>query len=132
MALVGALCVLIYLPAKLSTEGLTSSSAYVPVYTWSRYLANTGVYLANLLYRSNPQVALGVTPLTHLQVGCVFAVLIAIALWMRSRPVWFGLLFFVIALLPVSFVEARLGFVLYLPLAGMALYAAVCLVRIKD
>ena len=37
-----------------------------------------------------------------------------------------------ICLLPVSFVEARLGFVLYLPLAGMALYAAVCLVRFKD
>ncbi len=40
--------------------------------------------------------------------------------------------FFVIGLLPVSFVDARLGFVLYLPLAGMALYAAVCLGRIKD
>jgi hypothetical protein len=132
MALVGALCVLIYLPAKLSPEGLTSSSAYVPVYTWSRYIEDTGVYLADLLYRSNPHVPLGVTPLTPLRVGLVFAVLAAVALWMRSRPVWFGLLFFVIGLLPVSFVEARLGFVLYLPLAGMALYAAVCLVRIRD
>jgi hypothetical protein len=45
---------------------------------------------------------------------------------------WFGLFFFVIALLPVSFVTARLGFVLYLPLAGLALYAAVCLVRVKE
>jgi hypothetical protein len=111
---------------------LTSSPAYVPHYTWSQYIGDTGVYLANLLYRSNPSVTLGVTPLTPLQVGCVFAVLIAVALGMRSRPVWFGLLFFVIALLPVSFVEPRLGFVLYLPLAGLALYAAVCLVRIKD
>ena len=40
----------------------------------------------------------GVTPLTPLAVGCVFAVLAAVALWMRSRPAWFGLLFFVIAL----------------------------------
>jgi hypothetical protein len=132
MALAGALCVLIYIPAKLSPEGLTSSPAYVPVYTWSRYIEDTGVYLADLLYRSNPQVPLGVTPLTPLGVGIVFAVLIVIALAMRSRPVWFGLLFFLIALLPVSFVEARLGFVLYLPLAGMALFAAVCLVRMKD
>lgn len=132
IALLGALIVLIYIPAKLSPEGLTSSPAYVPVYTWSTYLGDTGVYLANLLYRSNPSVALGVTPLTPLGVGIVFAVLAAIALWMRSRPVWFGLLFFLIALLPVSFVTPRLGFVLYLPLAGMALYAAVCLVRIKD
>ena len=132
MTLVAGFCVLIYLPAKLGPEGLTTSSAYVPVYTWSRYLEDTGVYLANLLYRSNPHVALGVTPFTPLQVGLIFAIFIAIALLMRSRPVWFGLLFFVIGLLPVSFVEARLGFVLYLPLAGMALFAAVCLVRIKD
>jgi hypothetical protein len=132
MALVGALCVLVYLPAKLSADGLTSAAAYVPHYTWRHYVENTGVYLANLLYRSNPQVVLGVTPLTPAEVGYVFAGLIAIALWMRSRAVWFGLLFFVIALLPVSFIEPRLGFVLYLPLAGMALYAAVCLVRIKD
>jgi hypothetical protein len=129
MALLGAFCVLIYLPAKLGPEGLTSSPAYVPHYNWSRYLTDTSLYLADLLYRSGP---LSVTPLKPLGVGCVFAALIGVALWMRSRPVWFGLLFFVIALLPVSFVEPRLGFVLYLPLAGLALYAAVCLVRIKD
>jgi len=132
MALAGAFCVLIYLPAKLSPEGLTGSPSYVPHYTWSQYIGDTGVYLAELFYRSNPSNVLGVTPLTPLQVGLVFAVLIAVALWMRSLAVWFGLLFFVIALLPVSFVTVRLGFVLYLPLAGLALYAAVCLVRMKD
>jgi hypothetical protein len=132
MAFAGALCVLIYIPAKLGPEGLTSSPAYVPHYTWSQYLADTGVYLADLLYRNNSSGVLGVTPLTPLKVGCMFALLAAVALWMRSRPMWFGLLFFIIGLLPVSFVEVRLGFVLYLPLAGLALYAAVCLVRIKD
>jgi hypothetical protein len=85
-----------------------------------------------LLYRNNPLVPLGVTPFTPLGVAAFFAVLIAVAFWMRSRVVWFGLLFFVIALLPVSFIPARLGFVLYLPLAGLALYVAVCLVRFKE
>jgi hypothetical protein len=133
MALAGALCVLIYIPAKLDPQGgMTGSPWYVPLYTWSRYIGDTGVYLAELLYRNNPRVSLGVTPLTPLGVGCVFAVLAAVALWMRSRPAWFGLLFFVIALLPVSFITPRAGFVLYLPLAGMALYAAAGLVRIKD
>jgi len=131
-ALLGALCVLIYIPGKLSPDGLASSPAYVPLYTWSRYLEDTGVYLANLLYRSNPDEALRVTAFTPFGVGCIFAVLVAVALWIRSRVAWFGLLFFVIALLPVSFVTARLGFVLYLPLAGLALYAAVGLVRVKD
>ncbi len=132
MALIGAICVLIYLPAKLSPAGLTSSVEYVPVYSWSRYLLNVGTYLADLFYRNNPSARLGVTPFKPLQVALVFALLAAVALWMRSRPMCFGLLFFVIGLLPVSFVDTRLGFVMYLPYAGMALYAAVCVVRIKD
>jgi hypothetical protein len=132
MALVGAICVLIYLPGKVSPEGLASSPEYVPIYTWSRYVTNTGIYLANLLYRNNPAVPLGITALKPLQVGLFFAILAVLAVWMRSRPMWFGLLFFVIGLLPVTFVTARLGFVMYLPYAGMALYAAACLVWIKD
>jgi hypothetical protein len=132
MALLGALCVVIYLPAKLGAGGLAQDTAYIPVYTWARWLEDTGNYLADLLYRNNSALPLGVAPLTPLQVVCFYAALIAIAVWMRSRVVWFGLLFFVITLLPVSFIPARLGFVLYLPLAGLAIYGAVCLVRFKE
>jgi hypothetical protein len=131
MALLGALCVLIYLPAKLGSAGIAQDVAYIPVYTWARWLADTGTYLAELVYRNSPTADLGVQPFTPLGVAGFFAVLIAVALWMRSRVAWFGLLFFVITVLPVSFIPARLGFVLYLPLAGMALYAAVVLVRFK-
>jgi hypothetical protein len=132
MALVGALCVLIYIPAKLGAGGLVQSTDYVPAYSWARWLEDTGTYLADLLYRDNPAAPLGVTPLSPVGVAVFFVILIAIALWLRSRVAWFGLLFFVIALLPVSFIPARVGFVLYLPLAGLALYAAVCLVRFKE
>jgi hypothetical protein len=132
MALLGAVCVLIYLPAKLGANGIAQDTAYVPAYTLARWLEDTGNYLGDLLYRNNPQALLGITPLTPLEIAGFYAVLIAVALWMRSRVVWFGLLFFVIALLPVSFIPARLGFVLYLPLAGMALYGAACLVRFKE
>ena len=124
VAWLGALCVLAYLPAKLSTGGLAGSVAYVPAYTWSRFLENTETYLSYLLYREHPLPAWGV-------VG-FYGLLIAVALWMRSRPMWFGLLFFPIALLPVSFVPARLGFVMYIPLAGLALYLAVLLVSIEQ
>ena len=86
MALLGAFCVLIYLPAKLGPDGLTTTDAYVPHYTWSRYLLDTGVYLADLLYQKNPHVALGVTPFSPLVVALIFVVLIAVALLMRSRP----------------------------------------------
>jgi hypothetical protein len=132
IALMGAVCVLIYLPGKLGPGGLAHDSGYIPSYTWARFLEDTETYLGYLLYRNNPLAVLGVTPLTPVAVACFYAALIAVALWMRSRAVWFGLLFFVIALLPVSFVTPRLGFVLYLPLAGLALYMAVCLVRFKE
>jgi len=132
MALLGALCVLIYIPAKLGTDGIGHDVAYIPVYTLARWLEDTGMYLGDLLYRNDPSMPLGVTPLSPLGVAGFYAVLIAAALWMRSRAMWFGLLFFAITLLPVSFIPARLGFVLYLPLAGLALYAAVCLVRFKE
>jgi hypothetical protein len=132
MALLGALCVLIYIPAKLGAGGLAQDIAYVPSYTWARWMEDTGNYLGDLFYQNNSSLPLGVTPLSPLGVAVFFGVLIAIALWMRSRVLWFGLLFFTITLLPVSFIPARVGFVLYLPLAGLALYAAVCLVRFKE
>jgi hypothetical protein len=131
-ALVGGLCVLIYLPAKLGAAGLGTDAAYITRYTWARWIEDTGTYLAELLYRNNPAAELGVIPFTIFGVVGFYGLLAVIALWMRSRVLWFGLLFFVITLLPVSFIPARLGFVLYLPFAGLALYAAVCLVRFKE
>jgi hypothetical protein len=132
MALLGGLCVLIYLPAKLGSSGIAQDVAYIPRYTLARWLEDTGNYLADLVYRNNSTLPLGVTPLSPLQVAGFYATLIIIAVWMRSRVIWFGLLFFVITALPVSFIPARLGFVLYIPLAGLALYAAVCVARFKD
>lgn len=132
MALLGGLCVLIYLPGKLGAGGLAQNIDYVPSYTWARWLQDTGAYLGSLLYRNDPNRPLGITPLTPLGVAIFYATLIAIAVRLRSRVAWFGLLFLVITLLPVSFIPARLGFVLYLPLAGMALFVAVCLVQFKE
>jgi hypothetical protein len=132
MALLGALVVLIYLPGKLGANSLATYTEYIPVYSWARWLQDTGYYLGDLFYRNNPAVPLGVTPLSAAAMACFYGVLVAVAVWLKSRRLWFGLLFFVIALLPVSFIPARLGFVLYLPLAGLALYGAVCLVRFKE
>lgn len=131
-ALLGALCVLIYLPAKLGLGGIAHEAEYVPSYTWTRWLEDTGIYLSYVIYRNNPAKHFGVTPLAPLGVAVFLAVLIVIGLWARSRVVWFGLFFFVITLLPVSFIPGRLGFVLYLPLAGLALAMAAALVRLKE
>jgi hypothetical protein len=82
------------------------------------------VYLAYLTYWRQPFTPGGIL--------LFYGLLAVVALLLRSRLMCFGLLFFQIALLPVSFVTAREGFVLYMPFAGLALYLAVLLVWIKD
>lgn len=131
-ALLAALCVLAYLPARLANGGIAHLQGYAPSFTLTRWLEETGTYLAYVIYRNNPSARYGVTPLPPVGIAIFCAFLIAIALWARRRVVWFGLLFFWITLLPVAFIATRLGFVLYLPLAGLALAAAACLVRLKE
>ncbi len=75
MALLGALVVLIYLPGKLGSDGLATYSAYIPVYSWARWLQDTETYLGDLFYRNNPAVPLGVTPLSGAAVACFYGVL---------------------------------------------------------
>lgn len=131
-ALLGALIVLIWIPAKLGSAGLTKDADYIPAYTFARWLQDTGSYLGALLYRNSDSTPLGVAPLSPVEIGIFFTILLSIALWLRSRVAFFGVLFFAITLLPVSFIPARLGFVMYLPLSGLALFLAVCLVRLKE
>jgi hypothetical protein len=123
-ALLTSLCLIGYIPAKTSTQGLARAPAYVSHFTLSTFLHDTGVYLGYLTYSSHPFTSAGVM--------VFYGLLALVALLLRSRIMWFGLLFFDITLLPVSFVSAREGFVLYLPNAGLALYFAVLLVWIKD
>lgn len=132
MALLGAVCVLIYLPAKLGASGLGKDIAYVPSYTLGRWLQDTGTFLADIVYRNDANKPLGVNPFGPIGIALFYVACIGVALWLRSRVALFGFLFFAITVLPVSFIPARLGFVLYLPLAGLALYFAVCMVRFKE
>ena len=123
-ALLAAICLIGYIPAKTSTQGLGRSPAYVSHFTWATFLHDTEVYLGYLTYSSHPFAAA--------RVIILYGLLAFIALLLRSRLMCFGLLFFQITLLPVSFVSAREGFVLYLPNAGLAIYFGVLLVWIKD
>jgi hypothetical protein len=123
-ALVAGFCLIGYLPAKMSPKGLAGVDPYVAHFNWPTFLHDTEVYLGYL--------AFGKHPFNSPRVILFYALLVVVALLLRSRLVWFGLLFFQITLLPVSFIPAREGFVLYLPNAGLALYLAVFLIWIKD
>jgi hypothetical protein len=123
-ALILLLLLIPYAVGKLSPQGLASSAAYVPHVSAHAWLESTAQYLAYLVYSPRPLAAS--------EAFLFYGVLSALAVATRSRLLCFGLLFFVITLLPVSFVSVRLGFVLYLPLAGLALYAAALLAGIKN
>jgi hypothetical protein len=123
-AWVAGVCLIGYIPVKTSPQGLASSPSYVSHFNWTTFLQDTEAYLGYLTYWNQP--------FTSGAVIVFYGLLAVVALMLRSRLMWFGLLFFQITLLPVSFVAARDGFVLYLPIAGLALYAAGLLVWVKD
>ena len=123
-ALLSGMCLIGYIPAKMSFAGLAGSPAYVCHFTWPTFLHDTGVYLGLLTYRTQP--------FSPTEIVIFYAALAVAALLLRSRRMWFGLLFFQITLLPVSFVTARQSFVLYLPTAGLALYFGVLLTWIAE
>ena len=123
-AWVTGVCLIGYIPAKMSPDGLAKTAAYVPHFNWATFLQDTEAYLGYLTYWNRP--------FTSGAVIVFYGLLAVLAFLLRSRLMWFGLLFFQITLLPVSFISAREGFVLYLPIAGLALYGAVLLVWIKD
>ena len=116
---------LIYIPAKLGANGIAQDIAYVPSYTLTRWLADTGTYLRSAVSqrslgaaRRKPLTPLGVAAFLryadrHRGLDAISRDVVRAAV-LRDRA------------LPVSFIPARLGFVLYLPLAGLALFAAVC------
>ena len=123
-AWVAGICLIGYLPAKMSPQGLGKTAPYIAHFNGTTFLQDTEAYLGYITYWNQP--------FTSGAVVVFYGLLGALALALRSRLMWFGLLFFQITLLPVSFISAREGFVLYLPIAGLALYAAVLLVWIKD
>src|SRR5437879_1065107 len=57
--------------------------------------------------------------------------MLALALWRRSRPLLFAWCFLLVSLLPVAFIAHYSAFFLYLPMAGLSLYAAVLLVMAR-
>ena len=116
MALLGALCVLIYLPGKLGALAWHKHRLHSSLHLGALVRQTPGTYLAHLVYRNSSTAPLGVTPLTPLGVILFYGVLIAIALWMRSRVVWFGLIFF--AILCCRYRSSLLAWVSSLSAAG--------------
>jgi hypothetical protein len=58
--------------------------------------------------------------------------MLLVALLMRSRDLIFAWSMLLFSFLPIAFIPLRTAYVLYIPLAGWSLYAAVLLVFLRD
>lgn len=113
------------LAAKVLTPNtFTAFEAYRPVLSWTRYLETSRAYVAELLLFRPPASA-------ALTIGFWIGVF-ALAAALRNRKMLFGAGFAWIALLPVNFVTAREGFVLYIPLLGFGIYLGALFVDVLD
>jgi len=109
-----AAIVAIFIVARVAgTSDLSSNPAYQP--RPSALLSNLGVYLGYFTYGALS------TP------GAAVIILLAIAgitAIVRSGPMIFGCIWFAATLLPVAFIPNRSGYVLYLPMMGLGLWAS--------
>ena len=132
MALLGGLCVLIYIPAKLGANGIAQETAYVPATRWRAGWRTPENIWAICFIATIPRCRSGSTPLSPLRVAGFYATLIVSRFgcdlgWCGSDWCSSSL-----RCCRCRSFRPRVGFVLYLPLAGIALYRAVCLVRFKE
>jgi hypothetical protein len=122
--LVTGLLSLPYVAGKLTGAGsLVENPAYRLHISPGRYLDAFHLYLNPLLYQEHVFRDPNTIQL--------MLVMLALAVWQRSRPLLFAWCFLTVSLLPVAFIAHYSGFFLYLPMAGWSLYAAVLLVMAR-
>jgi hypothetical protein len=108
MVVVGA----IYLKVKVAE--MAPNTAYRPHPTVGFVLTNVGHYLRHLMYLPD-------NSLTTVQAWLILGGLLAAGALVRSRAAVFGVLFFVVALIPVAVIPARGAYCAYIPYVGLTL-----------
>ncbi len=98
------------------TPDLAGTAAYHPHLDFSVWLTHIGAYFSLLVYQR--------VTFSAAAAGIVLGAMAALAILLRNRAMIFGWLFFVVSVTPVALIEQRPGYVLYLPLLGLGLWAA--------
>ncbi len=112
--------------AKTLTRNPLSNDPRYRIRSLGAVLETMGAYHGHLLYRDLISGGLSLGALVLLWTAMALA---AIAL--RSRAMMFGLAFVVVSLVPVSVIQPRGGYMLYLPLFGWALYVTTLLGKLS-
>lgn len=103
-------------------DGPLHGPGYAMVFTLTQFLEHSRRLMSGLVYAREPGLSI-------LQTLALWAAAIATAAVARKRYLWFFLWFALLVPLPVIFIPYRGFFVMYLPLAGWAMFGASVLVR---
>lgn len=104
--------------------GLTSSPLYRPNLSPAYLLGNYARYWGVSFYLPGGFSVPGM--------AAMWFVMAAAALYLQSRAMWFGLIFWIVTVAPVTVISPREGYVLYLPLLGLALYWSALAIRLSE
>jgi hypothetical protein len=116
-AFVAALVTAIYIYGKLSGPySLAHLQAYRPVYSWHRFTVTNAHFINDLLYDSASRIGRAVL--------VVWPVVFLYAFWRRDRLLQLMAFWVVITPLPLAFIPARGGAMLYIVLFGWAMIIA--------
>lgn len=99
--------------------------AYAPHFTFEQFFKNHGSFLDDLFYRMD-------ILFQPVHVLALWTLLVLTALLLRSKVLLFAIGIIIITPLPVVFIPTRGFFVMYLPYAGWALFAAVLVTRLRN
>ena len=119
----GLVAVLFLFGRFTQTTAVTGIAAYTPVVSLAQFLMTTRWYLDLLLLKPGLSEAGAIL----LLVGAG-----ALALAMRNRLMLFGLAFYLLTLLPMSFVPVRAGYALYIPQTGAWLYLVALFSQVRN
>ncbi len=107
----------------LGRNAMSDNPLYQPNLSLSYYLQSCARYQGMLFYSPDLFSIPGLL--------CLWTAMALLAVLLRSRAMVFGLCFWIVTLIPVGVLPGRSGFVLYIPMLGMALYAGVLATRIS-
>lgn len=114
VVVVGAMAVVYTAGKMLGPDSLASIEGYRPVYTIDRFLETSRIYAGDVFLSQ---------PFDTAQVLLFWVGLFCLAALLRRKAMLFGAAFALIAFLPLNFSPPRDPFVLYIPLAGLAIFA---------
>jgi len=98
------------------TPDLAGTAEYHVHFHFSVWMEHIAAYFSMLAYQR--------VTFSAAAAGFVLIAMAVLALLLRNRAMLFGWLFFLVAVTPVALIAPRLGYVLYVPLPGLGLWAA--------